>query len=294
MADRVNQLVKGVIEEVVMQDRTQMHAMWSAVAGHWERHAETVDARARAFTEQMLASADAQPGARILELACGPGGAGLAAASRFPSCAVVLSDVSPAMVAIAARRAGELGLSNVSTAVIDLEAIDQPAASFDVVLCREGLMFAADPGRAVGEMRRVLRPGGRLCVSVWGPRSRNPWLALVLDGVGAHLGRPVPPPGVPGPFSLDDAHTVESLLKEHDLIDVVVNEVDTPMRVATFDEWWSRTTSLAGPIAGLLAALPAEALAALQQRMQELVRPYETTNGLEFPGVNLLATARRA
>src|SRR5687767_11986946 len=176
-----------------MQDRQQMHAMWSAVAGHWDRHAHTVDARARAFTELMLASADPSPEARILELACGPGGAGLAAATRFPSCEVVLSDVSPAMVAIAARRADELGLSNVRTAVLDLEEIDQPDASFDVVLCREGLMFAADPARALAEMRRVLRADGRVCVSVWGPRDRNPWLGLVLDSVSAQIGRPVPP-----------------------------------------------------------------------------------------------------
>ena len=276
-----------------MQDRRQMHAMWSAVAGNWDRHADAIDARTRAFTEQMLAAAEPQPGARILELACGPGGAGLAAATRFPSCAVVLSDVSPAMVAIAARRADELGLSNVSTAVIDLEEIDQPDASFDVVLCREGLMFASDPGRAVGEIQRVLRPDGRVCVSVWGPRGRNPWLGLLLDGVSAHLGRPVPPPGVRGPFSLDDANTVEWLLKEGDFIDVAVTEVETPMRAASFDEWWSRTTSLTGPLSGMLASLPAEAATALQARVRALVRPYETTAGLEFPGVNILATARR-
>jgi SAM-dependent methyltransferase len=206
----------------------------------------------------------------------------------------VVSDVAPEMVAIAARRAGERGLANVCTAVLDLEAIDQPDASFDAVLCREGLMFASDPALAVREMQRVLAPGGRLCVSVWGPRSRNPWLGLVLDAVGAQLGRPVPPPGVPGPFSLDDAAMVETLLEDAGLSDVTVTEVDTPMRVASLDEWWARTSSLAGPLAGLLAALPDDAAAALQQRVRALVQPYQSENGLDFPGVNLLATARRA
>jgi ubiquinone/menaquinone biosynthesis C-methylase UbiE len=277
----------------MMRGREQLHAMWSSVAGHWATHADMVDTRAAVFTAQMLASVDPQPGERILELASGPGGAGLAAAARFPTCEVVISDVAPEMVAVAARRAGEGGLTNVRTAVIDLEAIDQPDESFDAVLCREGLMFATDHAHAVREMRRVLRPGGRLCVSVWGPRERNPWLALVLDGVSAQVGRPVPPPGVPGPFSLDDATTIESLLKESGLTDVTVSEVETPMRAATFDEWWTRTTSLAGPLAGLIAALPADATIELTQRVRALVQPYESADGLDFPGVNLLGAARR-
>ena len=66
-------------------------------------------------------------------------------------------------------------------------------------------MFATDPARAAGEIRRVLRPGGRAAVAVRGPRERNPWLAVVFDAVSAQVGAPVPPPGVPGPFSLGDA-----------------------------------------------------------------------------------------
>ena len=83
--------------------------------------------------------------------------------------------------------------------VLDLERIDEPDASYDVVLCREGLMFALEPGRAVAEIRRVLRPGGRVAVAVWAARERNPWLGLVMDAVSAQIGAPVPPPGDPGP-----------------------------------------------------------------------------------------------
>src|ERR671936_1371604 len=59
-------------------------------------------------------------------------------------------------------------------------------------------MFALDPARAVAEIRRILRPGGRLALAVWGPRARNPWLGVVFDAVSAQLGAPVPPPGIPG------------------------------------------------------------------------------------------------
>src|SRR5262245_51901338 len=120
--------------------------MWAGVAGRWAEQADEVDERGAGITAVMLARTTPAPGDRVLELACGPGGAGLAAAALVgPDGEAVLSDVVPGMAAIAAARAAERGLDNVHTAVLDLERIDQPDASFDVVLCREGLMFAADP-----------------------------------------------------------------------------------------------------------------------------------------------------
>ena len=87
------------------------------------------------------------------------------------------------------------GAARISTRVLDLEQIDVPDASFDIVVCREGLMFALDPARAVAEIVRVLRPGGRVAVAVWGPRDRNPWLGVLADAVHRQTGAPVPPPG---------------------------------------------------------------------------------------------------
>ena len=274
--------------------RVQLHHMWARVAPSWEEHADYVDARGAIVTDEMLERAAPRPGERVLELACGPGGLGLAVAERVaPGGEVVLSDVVAEMTAIASARAVAIGLENVTTLELDLERIDQPDGSYDLVLCREGLMFAADPARAMREIARVLRPGGRVAVAVWGPRERNPWLAVVLDSVSAQLGRPSPPPGVPGPFSLSDADELVRLLDDAELTGTAVEEVPVPMRVGSFDEWWARTSALAGPLATILASLPEEAALALRARAREAVRPYQTPAGLEFPGVTLLATARR-
>jgi SAM-dependent methyltransferase len=271
-----------------------MHAMWGSVAGSWADHADFVDARATAITAAMLDRSQPQRGERVLELACGPGGVGLEAATRVGTAGqVVLSDVSAEMTAIAARRAAARGLVNITTRVLDLEEIDEPDASYDVVLCREGLMFAADPLRAGREIHRVLRPNGRVALAVWGPRARNPWLAVVLDAVSAAMGAPVPPPGIPGPFSLDDPDLLAGVLGRAGLVDVQVDELEAPMRSQSFDDWWTRTSSLAGPVANLLAALPDDAAQALRTRVQEATREYTTPDGLEFPGVTLLAAARR-
>jgi SAM-dependent methyltransferase len=275
--------------------RAHLHGMWAAVARSWGEHADYVDVRAAEVTESMLAASRPQPGERVLELASGPGGAGIAAARLVaPEGEVVLSDVVAEMTTIAAARAAALGVTNVSARVLDLESIAEPDASYDVVLCREGLMFAADPARAAGEICRVLRPGGRVAVAVWGARERNPWLGLVFDAVSAQTGSPVPPPGVPGPFSLGDPGLVEAVLAGAGLSDVTVSELPTPLRAGSFDEWWARTSSLAGPLTKVLAALPEAAARALRARVEETVRPFTTASGgVEIPGLTLLASARK-
>ena len=268
--------------------RSHLHGMWSAVAPSWAEHATYADARGAEVGERMLELTAVGRGDRVLELACGPGGLGRAAAARGAD--VVLSDVAAEMTAIALERAD--GLHNVEGRVLDVEDIDEPDESYDVVLCREGLMFAADPARAAAEIRRVLRPGGRLAVAVWGLRERNPWLGLVFDAVAAQLGRQVPPPGGPGPFSLADG--LDTLLAEAGFADVTVGELAVPLRAGSFDEWWARTTALAGPLAAILPSLPDAARAALRSRLHEATRAYRTpSGGLELPGVSLVAAARR-
>jgi SAM-dependent methyltransferase len=274
--------------------RARLHGLWTAVAPSWAEHADYVDARAAGVTAAMLDRALPRPGERVLELACGPGGAGLAAAERVgPDGEVVLSDAVSEMTAIAAARAAALGLRNVSSLDLDIESIEQPDASYDVVLCREGLMFATDHAAAAREIVRVLRPGGRAAITVWGPRERNPWLGLVFEAVSEQMGAPVPPPGVPTPFSLGDVAGLDALLNGSGLSDVRVTELPTPLRAGGFEEWWARTSALAGPLAKILAALPDEAKSELRTRLEARIAPYVTSDGIEIPGVTLIASGHR-
>ena len=271
-----------------------LHGTWASVAGAWGEHAEYVDLRSAQITHRMLELAQLSPGQRVLELACGAGGAGLEAARLVgPTGEVVLSDVVPEMTAIARSRAEALGLENVRTKELDLEQIAQPDESYDAVLCRDGLMLVPDPGLAAREICRVLRPGGRVALAVWGPRARNPLIGILFDSLGAQLGVPMPPPGVPGPFSLEDPDKLASLLAQAGLTDVAIREESTPALITSFEDWWTKTCALAGPLQRALSGLPRDAAKELRARAREAVRPYETSSGLDFPGVSLVASGER-
>jgi ubiquinone/menaquinone biosynthesis C-methylase UbiE len=276
------------------QARAHVHAMWAAVADGWAEYADETDERGRHITELMLDRVGLAPGARVLELACGAGGTGLAAAERVGTDGhVVLSDVAAEMAAIAGARATQRGLVNVTIKTLDLEAIAEGDASFDAVLCREGLMFAVDPDRAAGEIHRVLRSGGRLSVAVWGPQHDNPWLDVVLDAVSSVTGMQLPPPGMPGPFALQDRARLRGVLDDAGFIDVTIETVPTPLRSPSFQQWWTRTAAVAGPVAAIIARLDADTSSALDDKLRQAVAPYLTPSGLELPGLTLLASAQR-
>jgi SAM-dependent methyltransferase len=253
-------------------------AMWGAVSGAWGAHADFIDRRAAPLTERMLEVASLQPGERVLELAAGAGGLGIAAAQQAGS--FVISDIAPGMIAAASERAR--GLGNVQTRLLDLEAIDEPDCSFDVVLCRDGLMLVPDPARAAAEIRRV---GGRFVLAVWGASERNPWLSTIFRVVSQETGIQVPPPGVPSPFSLADPDRLRAVLGEG----VIVEEVSVPYRAGSFDEWFSRSANLAGPLAKRLATLPAPVVDGIRAKVREAASEYVTTDGIEFPGLALVA-----
>ncbi len=268
--------------------------MWNGVAPGWDQQADLVDRQTAVATEAMLDAAAVGPGCTVLDVACGPGGAGIAAAGRVGETGrVVLADIAFAMVEIADRRSA--GLPHVTSVVSDQMALDAAGASFDAVICRHGLMFVADPATAVREAVRVLRPAGRYATLTWDARASNPWLGLALDAVGEQFGMTVPPPGVPGPFSLDDQVLLADTLSAGGLAEVQVQRVPTPMAASSVSAWWDQVQQLAGPVALMLAGLEPDVREAIRQRAlahgERVARPAE--DGIYFDGSALLGSGRR-
>jgi ubiquinone/menaquinone biosynthesis C-methylase UbiE len=155
-----------------LQRRVQRYG-WDKAAASYERYWQAQLAPAQ---ERLLDFAALQPGERVLDIACGTGLVTLPAAERVgPSGSVMATDISEAMITRIRDEAARRGLSHLTAARMDAERLDVPDASVDVVLCALGLMYVPDPLVACAEMRRVLAPGGRAVVAVWGARSRCGW-----------------------------------------------------------------------------------------------------------------------
>lgn len=271
-----------------------MAEMWNSAAPGWEANADFVDEQLAEATAVMLDAARVTAGDAVLDLAAGPGGAGIAAYERVqPRGTVLLSDCAEEMVAIAARRAS--GLDGVSAAVFDQGAIDCEDASIDAVINRHGLMFVDDPVTVVAEAVRVLRDGGRYATMTWDRRERNPWLGIVLDAVGEQFGVPFPPPNVRGPFSLADAEALRSVLEDGGLKDVTVEVVATPMRASSVEQWWGRVPALAGPLAMALAGMEPDVREAIADRARRSGRAVGVTqrDAIVFGGSSLIAAGSK-
>jgi SAM-dependent methyltransferase len=272
-----------------------MTDQWGAAAEHWARAAEKEEVGAAADAAKwMLRAADLQPGERVLEVAGGAGRVGLQAAAEVgPEGSVLCSDFSPEMVKVARERFERLGVSNIETRVLDAQELDLEEGSFDVVLCRYGYMLMPDPLQALRESARVLRPGGRLVLAVWGEAEKNPWLSNILGAVMAHLNAPPPEPGMPGPFALGDTARLRDLLDQAGLVEAEVEEFDAEQVYDSLDAWWEKILSVGGPLKAVLGSLPEADLNAIRDAALASGEQFAGGDAVVFPAVVVGARARK-
>jgi SAM-dependent methyltransferase len=273
-----------------------MDDQWGAAAEHWARLAEKDEVGAAADAARwMLETADLRPGEQVLEVAGGAGRIGLQAAAEVgPEGSVLCSDFSEEMVEVARERFERLDVANVETRALDAQSLDLGERRFDAVLCRFGYMLMPDPLQALRESARVLRPGGRLVLAVWGRAEQNPWLSNILGAVMSHLNAPPPEPGMPGPFALGDPARVRELLDQADLTDAEVTAVETTQVYDSLDAWWEKILDVGGPLKAILDPLPEAELNAIRDAALASGREFATDGGgAEFPATVLGATARR-
>jgi SAM-dependent methyltransferase len=273
--------------------RESIYEIAEAIAPTWERRRAEVETTATPVREWMLRELRPREGDTVLELAAGVGDTGFEAARLVGETGrLITTDFSPAMLDAARRRGAELGVANVAYRIMDAERIELDDSAVDGVLCRFGYMLMADPAAALAETRRVLRPGGRLALAVWGTLERNPFFGIL--GVSllqrGHIEPPEPPPA-PGPFSMASAERTDGLLRGAGFGEVRTEDVLGRFVVPDVDEYLSLISDTAGPIALALRGLAAPERAAVRADVEDSLRRFAAGDGYEIPCVALCAVA---
>ena len=150
----------------------------------------------------------------------------------------MLTDLAAEMLDVAARRARAEGLANIETQVCSADDLPFDDATFDSVSVRFGYMFFPDMGKATAEFARVLKPGGRLCSSVWVKPEENPWTAIAMQAIATEAVVAPPDPDGPNMFRCAAPGCVSALYDGAGLRDVAEWDVDVELVTRSPAQYW--------------------------------------------------------
>ena len=266
---------------------------WGAAAEGWDRWFGWYERNFAPVIAWCCDAADPQPGSSVLDIACGTGQPALALARRVrPGGRVAATDIAPEMLAVAARRAADAGITNIEFREADAEHLPFADNTFDAVTCAFALMFCPDLDRAVAEARRVLKPGGRIAFVVWDEQTKNPFLTTIGQCVGKFLPPAPPDPSAPGPFRLAQPGALSRLLGDGGLTDVHVQSLPMTIECASAEEYWESFTDHAAGIKARLAQLSDDDLSRLRVAVSQAVAPHTVAGRVSLLATPLCASAR--
>jgi ubiquinone/menaquinone biosynthesis C-methylase UbiE len=261
---------------MVPQERWQMAGSGPEA---YERH--LVPAIFAPWATVLLELARLRPGERVLDAACGTGVVARAAMTRVGAAAKVTGvDLNPGMLEMARAVSGEAGYS-IAWQEGNLEALPFADAAFDVVLCQQGLQFCLDKAAAAAELRRVLREGGRLALSVWRDIRHFPYILAITGALADHVSAEASQ-RMSAPCSFGSADALRALMQQAGYRDVRLRIDVLTMRVSSL-ETFLPAQFVASPIAADIGALDEDARVAFFDDIKRRLLPYMDDAGLAVP-----------
>ncbi len=273
-------------KEVIRQE-------WLEAVPHWKKWFDKLSFQSRSATQLVVEGAQLSHELHVLDLASGSGEPALALAKTVgPRGRIVATDLVPEMLDVARENAHVRGLSNIEFRSADAEQLPFANASFDRVTCRFGLMFFPDSQRSLSEIRRVLKPGGRVSFVVWGSAKENPLFAVMLGPFLKHVNVPPPAPDAPHVFRFADESKLSAALTSAGFQDVSVATHKVPWPwPGPPEEAWQASRELAAPFKKMIAALPPDKSDEVVQEVIESIRQFYDGRQVNFPASLVCATA---
>jgi len=266
---------------------------WNATAGQtWARFQEQLDRQIEPLGLEAMRSLAPAPGERIIDVGCGCGQTSLELAARVTATGAVSgADISVPMLEVARARLVPDGAATPDFRQVDAQTGDLGEGSFDAVFSRFGVMFFSDPVAAFSNLRKALKPEGRLAFVCWRPFQENLWMRAPMEAAQPFL-PPSPPvdPTAPGPFAFADSNRVRTILADAGFADVTFHAFNTSIGGSNLDQ----TVDLAfrvGPLGAVLREQP-DLAPTVAGAVRSALAPYETPSGVLMPAAVWIVQAR--
>jgi ubiquinone/menaquinone biosynthesis C-methylase UbiE len=257
------------------------------LAGVFDRAAPSYDRVGESyhgyFARRLVERAAMLPGADLVDVACGRGAVLLAAAGAAGSLSGC--DISPVMVDLARADLREAGIDSADLRVMDAERLDYPDAAFDVLTVAFALFFLPEPAQAAAEFHRVLRPGGRVAVSVWAEDDPDwQWESELLAAAGQPQRRAIVRP-------YDRSEEVLELLAGAGFTDLQAHHETSQIVFATEQQWWDWHWSFS--LRGILEQLGEDAVDAFRRAAFARMADLRSIDGYRMRLNAWIVTGRR-
>lgn len=269
-------------------------AYWNGPGGqHWTDRQQAQDTLLAPVSDILIDRARVNAGERIVDVGCGCGATAIAFAQKVgPTGQVLGIDISAPMLA-RARQLAPAGLP-VDFVLADATVYPFVSGSFDLLVSRFGVMFFAQPALSFANMRRALRPSGRLAFACWREPRDNPWLMTPLQAVYKHVPKlPQVGPEDPGPFSFASEQRVQRILSEAGFAGIAMEPCNLSLDVGMGRglDAAVETALEIGPAARALEGQPSDVLAAASNSIREALTPFISGQSVRLPASIWIVTA---
>jgi ubiquinone/menaquinone biosynthesis C-methylase UbiE len=233
------------------------------------------------------------PGKRVLDAACGTGIVARKAAGLIGSGGRIAAlDANEGMLRVGRHCAGQEGAAAIEWHHGDICRMPFSSGEFDTVLCQQGLQFFPDKAAALREMRRVLAPGGRLAIAVWGRPEKSPHVPVICDVFSEFFGE-----DSTAIFrvacSLSDKRVLRNLLRDAGFSGISIRAGVKIARHPSLTEFLPAYFS-AFPVAARIGAMKEEERTRMFRCIAAGLEAYTVNNGLAVPTENIILTAENS
>jgi SAM-dependent methyltransferase len=265
--------------------RNAQRVAWAGLSVGWEKWDAVIMEQLAPVSSAMIERLGIADDQQHLDIASGTGEPGLTVATLAPRGHAVLTDLVAEMLDIATRRANVQGITNVETKVCSADDLLFSDGTFDSISVRFGYMFFPDVAKATAEFARVLKPGGRLCSSVWVRPEENPWTTIAMQAIATESVLETPDPDKPNMFRCAAPGYVSALYEAAGLGGVAEWDVDVELTTRSPEQYWEMISEHVSLAVAALQQVDESARDRIRKAVIAKVSTYEKDGKVRVPGV---------